>query len=410
MNACVVETSTQRPIAIVTGDFVKTGGMDRANFALADYLSRAGREVHLVAFRVGDDLLARPGVRFHPVKKILNSYLLALPLLDRAGRKIASQIAQRGGRVIVNGGNCRFGDINWVHHVHALDPIDDSGNVARRFKNALAKRMWRREERERVPLARLVITTCQRSRDDIIQTLRVPADKIHVVYLGVDPTIFHPIEESERNSIRAQFGWPDVPHVAFIGAMGDRRKGFDVLYRAWQRLCADSSWDARLLVIGRGTDAKYWRDRARNDRLDSRIVSIDFVPNLAQTLACCDAHVLPSRYEGYSMVTHEAFCCGVPALVSRSAGIAERYPDTLQELLIDDPADDREVERRLRHWHANRDRFRTEAESFGARLREYTWADMAAQMMALIDANGTAPSTQMPLSSNVETQASVSTR
>ncbi|MBC8106774.1 MAG: glycosyltransferase family 4 protein [Anaerolineae bacterium] len=407
MNARPGETSAQPPIAIVTGDFVKTGGMDRANYAFADYLARAGRDVHLVAFRVADDLLARPGVCFHPVKKIFDSYLLALPLLNRVGQQISRQIAARGGRVITNGGNCRFGDINWVHHVHALDPINDSGNLIRRFKNALAKRTWRREERDRVPMARLVITTCQRTRNDIVQSLRVPADKVHVVYLGVDPAIFRPIEEPARHSLRTQFGWPDVPHVAFIGAMGDRRKGFDVLYRAWRRLCANPSWNARLLVIGRGTDAAHWCERARRDSLDSRIELIDFVPNLAQTLACCDAHVLPSRYEGYSLVTHEAFCCGVPALVSRSAGIAERYPDSLQELLIDDQADDREVERRLRHWHANRQRFRAEAELFGARLREHTWDDMAAQMMALIEANGAVPSTTILRSSPAETQTPV---
>jgi hypothetical protein len=37
-----------KPYLLVTGDFVKTGGMDRANYALAHYLARQGGEVHLV--------------------------------------------------------------------------------------------------------------------------------------------------------------------------------------------------------------------------------------------------------------------------------------------------------------------------------------------------------------------------
>jgi hypothetical protein len=47
---------------LVTGDFVRTGGMDRANFALADYLARQGEQVHLVAYRVAPELLAYPNV------------------------------------------------------------------------------------------------------------------------------------------------------------------------------------------------------------------------------------------------------------------------------------------------------------------------------------------------------------
>ena len=36
---------------LATGDFTTWGGMDRANHALASYLARSGREVHLVAHR-----------------------------------------------------------------------------------------------------------------------------------------------------------------------------------------------------------------------------------------------------------------------------------------------------------------------------------------------------------------------
>ena len=71
---------------LVSGDFVKTGGMDRANYALASYLADRGDVVELVAHRVASDLLARPNVVFHRVPKPLRSYLMGGPLLDRAGR------------------------------------------------------------------------------------------------------------------------------------------------------------------------------------------------------------------------------------------------------------------------------------------------------------------------------------
>src|SRR5262245_51363851 len=59
------------PYLLVSGDFTTWGGMDRANYALADYLARQGNEVHLVAHRVAPGLSERPNVIFHRVPKIL---------------------------------------------------------------------------------------------------------------------------------------------------------------------------------------------------------------------------------------------------------------------------------------------------------------------------------------------------
>src|SRR4051794_13893520 len=97
-------TSTRTPFALVSGDFVKTGGMDRANHALAAHLLDRGQEVHLVAYRAAADLLEKPGAVFHRVPKPLNSYLLGHEVLSRYGRRLAARVAGVGGRVVVNGG------------------------------------------------------------------------------------------------------------------------------------------------------------------------------------------------------------------------------------------------------------------------------------------------------------------
>ena len=45
--------------------------------------------------------------------------MLGDPLLDRAGRAVARRLAGEGARVVVNGGNCRWFDVTWVHYCHA---------------------------------------------------------------------------------------------------------------------------------------------------------------------------------------------------------------------------------------------------------------------------------------------------
>src|SRR4051794_40722068 len=100
------------PFLIVSGDFVTTGGMDRANLALADYLVRRGHEVHLVTHRAEAGLLRRPNAIVHRVPKPAGSYFLSGPLLDWVGRRWGARVARRRGRVVVNGGNCAFDDVN----------------------------------------------------------------------------------------------------------------------------------------------------------------------------------------------------------------------------------------------------------------------------------------------------------
>ncbi len=375
---------------LVSGDFVKTGGMDRANHALASYLADRGDEVHLVAYRAAGDLRSRPNVTLHQVVKPLNSYFLASPLLDRAGRLWARRIAGQGGRVVVNGGNCLWGDANWVHHVHAADAARPIGGVLRQWKDRLAYRRSLAEERAAIRIARVAITGCERSRRDVLEKVGgIDPERVHTVYYGVDSTIFRPAEAEERKAIRERFGWPlDRPVLTFVGALGDRRKGFDTLFAAWERLCHDPSWDADLVVVGRGAEASAWASRSVEAGLGDRMRFLGFVRDLPDLFRACDAHVLPSRYEGYSLVTQEALACGVPAFVTATAGIAERYPSELAEaFLIPDPEDVPGLVERLRRWRQESDRYRMAVAPFGEQIRALSWDAMAAQVVAIIESN-----------------------
>jgi glycosyltransferase involved in cell wall biosynthesis len=379
----------KRPIVLVSGDFVKTGGMDRANHALASYLSGRGDEVHLVSFRVGSELLAAPGVTWHRVPKPLNSYSLGLPRLNQLGRSWAARLMSRGARVIVNGGNCRWGDVNWVHHINLLDRPKPGQGVGRKFKGWLDHKMHVAREREALGKARLLITTCERNRRDLLEHFPIASDRIRVAYYGTDPEVFHPATLERRAELRQALGWPEArPIFLFVGGLGDRRKGFDTLYAAWARLCGEPSWPADLVVVGAGADRAHWEARASADGLADRVRFLGFRRDVPDLLRAADAHVLPSRYEGYSLITHEALCCGLPAYVAASAGIAERYPADLAGLLIADPNDVEALVNQLRGWSELKDRVGPSLAGFGESLRQQTWDGMAARFAGFLDESG----------------------
>ncbi|MFO0951444.1 MAG: glycosyltransferase family 4 protein [Isosphaeraceae bacterium] len=380
-------SATGPDYALVTGDFVTTGGMDRANFALASYLARQGRGVHLVAHRVDPTLLAEPTVTFHRVPKPLNSYWLAEPLLDRRGRQVAARVAKGGGRVVVNGGNCLWGDVNWVHYVHAAWAPRAGGGTLRRARRALYHRTALRAERRALNRARFVVTNSDQTRQVVIDRLGLPPERVRTIYYGTDPGRFRPATPDERAAARGRLGWNDErPTVAFVGALGDLRKGLDSLLNAWKRLASDPTWDARLVVVGTGANLAQLREEAAG--LGGSVEFLGFRTDVPEVLQACDALVSPTRYEAYGLNVQEALCCGLPALVSRTAGVAERYPDELQDLLIPDPDDPEGLADRLRRWRAGREAIQDAVNRLAARLRSTTWDDMAAQIVQAVETPG----------------------
>ncbi|HVA64270.1 MAG TPA: glycosyltransferase family 4 protein [Terriglobales bacterium] len=368
---------------IVAADFVKTGGMDRANYALADYLARQGGELHLVGHSAGEGLRAYPNLHWHPVARPLGHDALGWPLLARAGRHWAQRITAAGGRVVVNGGNCAWGDINWVHYVHAAYQAPLAAGGLRRAWHRAKHRQARRDERRGLASARVVIANSERTRRDLQACVGVVPERICVVYYGCDPARFSPAAPAARAAARQSLGWPPQLRTAlFLGALGDRRKGFDTLFAAWQQVCAQPGWDTELVVAGRGGELGAWRERIAAASLGERCRFLGFRSDVPQLLAASDLLVSPTRYEAYGLGVHEAFACDLPAIVSADAGVAERVPPELQGLLLRDPDSGDELAARLRHWHDHAPALRPALAALGARLRAYHWDDMAADILA----------------------------
>jgi glycosyltransferase involved in cell wall biosynthesis len=369
------------PWLIVAGDFTPLGGMDRANYALARYLAAREAEVHIVAHRAWPDLASVPGVTLHRVWRPMNRHLLGKPLLARAGRRVWRTLGASGTRAVVNGGNCCVPAVNWVHYVHAAWRPQGLGAVPRLHA------WWthcRDRDAERAALreALVIIANSERTKCDLVERVAVDPARVHVIYYGSDPVRFGLVGKSERLTARDRIGLSGGrPLVGFVGALGDRRKGFDVLFAAWLELCRDARWDADLVVVGSGRELPAWRARAHAAGLGSRIHFLGFRDDVADVVAAFDALVHPARYEAYGLSVHEAVCRGVPALVSSDAGVAERYSPALGELLIVDPGNVGELRERLIGWRARLERYRDDVVALSQAFRSRSWDAMAADIV-----------------------------
>lgn len=363
---------------LIAGDFTPLGGMDRANHALACGLAARGHRVSLVTHRAWGDLDGR--VRTSRVARPRGSHLLGSPLLASAGGRAARSAR---GRVVVNGGNALAHDVTWIHYLHAAhSPVVD--RAFDRMKTSAMHRYYLRREKTSIQAARYVVCNSARTAEGVTTQYDVPRSRIRVVYYGSDPVTFSPVDDAGRVEARRLLHWPDRRLTAlFIGALGDRRKGFDRLFEAWSLVSRSGEWDVDLAVAGSGRALPSWKSRARAQGLSS-IRFLGFRDDIATVIAASDVIVHPSRYEAYGLGVHEAMCRGLPAIVSARAGVAERIDGTLRTLFVDDVESAAEIADRLRAWRSAAADYSAAAAVVGAKLRQRTWGDMVTDFVAAV--------------------------
>ncbi len=160
----------------------------------------------------------------------------------------------------------------------------------------------------------------QSTRDDLIRR-GVPADRIHVVYPGVDTAWYCP-----ESPIRRE------PHPTFLylGRL-KRYKGVETAIRA-VALLKERGLAVRLTIAGEGSD------RARLERLVQRLglgEQVRFLGFVSEEgkrdlLRRAWAVVLPSAKEGWGISNVEAAACGTPAVAADRPGLREsvRHQET----------------------------------------------------------------------------------
>lgn len=375
-----------RPWVLVCGGFHHAGGMDRLNAALAWHLAARGTQVHLVGHDVDPAFERDPLIAVTRVPRPGGLYLAGEVALARAAHRVRAAMTSAGAPPVLlgNGGNCPDADVNWVHSVHHAWPCaDDGAPLWFRAKNRAFKAWSRRREAAALRSVGAVVANSQRTRQDLVTHIGLDARHIDIVYPGTDPSWRVP-GAAARSSARAT--WcrdPHVPLVVLVGTVGhDANKGVDTLLTAWHRVAATRGWDAELVIAGPGNTSR-WRASATGLRA---VRFAGQIPDAGILLDAADLLVSPVRYEAYGLAVHEAICRGVPALVSRTAGVVERFTPGLQALLLETPDDADALAARLLDWHVNQAAWRALVEPLGATLRADTLDAMCTAIAHIGDA------------------------
>lgn len=158
-----------------------------------------------------------------------------------------------------------------------------------------------------------------------------PGVSVTVVPNGVDTSRFRP-GGCERAHMRARQDTPEEALVSlFIGGDWDR-KGLAVAIDG-VALARSGGVDARLWVVGRGDENRFSRV-ARRAGIGEWVVFFGPRPDTTSFYRGADVLVLPSEYETFSMVAHEAAACGLPVVASAVHGVDVLIGDAEAGLIV----------------------------------------------------------------------------
>jgi len=218
-------------------------------------------------------------------------------------------------------------DMPFVFHVHSTEKGRTMGNGSEVVSNI---------ELRAAQTADMIVTVSNAMKEELIG-LGFPAEKIQVVYNGVDPQKYNRDEVGNEKvqAVRQQYGLKDNDvMVLFLGRLV-WVKGVDKLIAAMPYV-REKIPNAKLVIVGLGDMREYLERMVQNLKLQDVVqFRFEFIPEEERIAhyAACDVAAFPSVYEPFGIVALEAMSMQKPVVVGASgiSGMREVVVSSGQE-------------------------------------------------------------------------------
>lgn len=224
-----------------------------------------------------------------------------------------------------------------------------------------------------------VIAISNSTASDLMRLLGVPADRITVVYNGVDTERFRPEPDAADDTVLAEYGL-EQPFVLCVGA-ANWRKNSENMIAAFAR-ARQRAQDLRLIWAGRlgEQDAARVDDAARRAGVEKEVCRLGYVDDasLAALYRRAVAQLFVSRAEGFGYPVVEAMAAGCPVVTTNRSSLSEIAEGAAWTV----PPEDVEAIGAAVAELATNDQRRAELREQGIeRVRRFTLARMAAETL-----------------------------
>ncbi|MCE9556468.1 MAG: glycosyltransferase family 4 protein [Planctomycetes bacterium] len=196
-----------------------------------------------------------------------------------------------------------------------------------------ALRAWTTKALDR---ADRVIALSKNTAQDL-ESLGVPSAKLRLIYGGGHIVPDQQIRYDRTAEMRSTLKLPEK-YILFVGTLLPR-KNVPFLLRSYAQLKAQHGCKHGLVLAGqRDTSAAEIDALLHELKIVDDVVITGYVEewHLPLLYKLADVFVLPSRYEGFTLVTIESMAYGVPVIAARTSSIEEGTGDAAWLVELDD--------------------------------------------------------------------------
>lgn len=155
---------------------------------------------------------------------------------------------------------------------------------------------------------------------------KIPAEKIQIIYNGVNNELFVQPRLEEKRQLRMAKGYSDYNKIFLSIGKVEHRKGYDLLIESWSAI-SEAFPKSLLLIAGPGAEDSnpyYVEIKNKISRLSLwNILFVGQIDSPAEYVRLADCFLFCSRAEGFGTVLIEAMACGVPVIAMNIPGVTQ---------------------------------------------------------------------------------------
>ena len=234
--------------------------------------------------------------------------------------------------------------------------------------------------------ARKVLTISKSSKNDIIKTYGVPAERVIVTYLGIKSKIKNQkskMSENDKKLLNEKYGI-GKEYILFVGTLQPRKN----VARLIEALSKIKKKDLALVIVGkRGWLYEEILGAPKKFGVEDRVKFLDFVPDadLPALYQNAQVFVLPSLYEGFGLPVLEAMQYGCPVITSNVSSLPEAGGDAARYV---DPANVEDIAGKIEELLGN-EKLRNELIKKGYKqVKKFSWEKTASQTLEVLEEVG----------------------
>jgi glycosyltransferase involved in cell wall biosynthesis len=228
-----------------------------------------------------------------------------------------------------------------------------------------------------------VLADSTNTRDDLVELLSVPPEKISVVPAGVEPWFRQVHDPAKLAEARALYNLPEW-FILSVGTL-EPRKNFVRLVAAYAQLRRHTGLPHELVIAGRpGWMYREIYDQVTAEGLDELVQFPGYVADedLPALYTLADLMVFPSLYEGFGIPPLEAMACRTPVVAGNNSSLPEAVGSAA--LLVDSEDVDAMADAMARVL--GNASLKTRLIELGeAQAARFTWQEAAQKLVAAYD-------------------------